>query len=402
MADNFLLKSSTHRKKEDPQPSKKQRLESPIDKQSVVVSTPTRIIGLNDDCLMKIFEPLDLQSLFNVAIASEWLRPAARSVYERNFGAIPLEIANCDDFCRHNTRLRASTNFDIRTTFKLQKYETWNGFIQTNGLMMGLQYLRCFGALITKITIYYNKSPSKRYQYIDHYINQYCNENLTEIFFRCKPNMSIKNFVKPFVNVKNVTIWHMHLGKQLPLFPKWFPNLQTLSLYNVSANPNSINVHFPHLTSVFFGHFMYNALSKGNLIFGFLPFNRQVQSIGMEGWTNTNRSIPLASILHLIKDNYPLISKLSIRLSILEQSDVNAVDVQRLVSGNPCLVELHLPDFRFKADYAVEIIRRLTSLKKFESHILYSPKLTKLVSELNNGWHCDDIGYHLINLRHEN
>lgn len=32
---------------------------------------PTKIIDLNDDCLMKIFHHLNLKNLYNVAVASE-------------------------------------------------------------------------------------------------------------------------------------------------------------------------------------------------------------------------------------------------------------------------------------------------------------------------------------------
>lgn len=68
-----------------PKHSKRQRLENSDEKPAVAVST-MKIIDLNDDCLVKIFGHLGLNELFNVSIASEWLRPAARDVYKHKFG----------------------------------------------------------------------------------------------------------------------------------------------------------------------------------------------------------------------------------------------------------------------------------------------------------------------------
>lgn len=53
---------------------------------------PTKIIDLNDDCLVKIFKSLNIEDLFNVAVANEWLRPAANSVYKRKFGAKKIHL----------------------------------------------------------------------------------------------------------------------------------------------------------------------------------------------------------------------------------------------------------------------------------------------------------------------
>lgn len=54
----------------------------------------TKIVDLNDDCLLKIFGHLDLKSLLNVAIANEWLRPAVVDVHKQKYGAKPIRILN--------------------------------------------------------------------------------------------------------------------------------------------------------------------------------------------------------------------------------------------------------------------------------------------------------------------
>lgn len=66
----------------------------------------TRIIDVNDDCLRKISQYLDLHNFFNVAIANEYLRPAAAEVYKHKYGEKDVNIHECDDYRR---RTRSST-----------------------------------------------------------------------------------------------------------------------------------------------------------------------------------------------------------------------------------------------------------------------------------------------------
>lgn len=94
-------------------------------------STPQlKIIGLNDDCLVKVFDYLSLLELFNVAIANEWLRPAAAAVYKRRFGGYPVTINKC---C------------DVRGFIPPTSPYKSNDRIDIFGLKMCLRYLRCFG-----------------------------------------------------------------------------------------------------------------------------------------------------------------------------------------------------------------------------------------------------------------
>lgn len=73
-----------HENDDSPTESKYQRPATP--------EQPTKCTDLNDDCLQKIFEHLNLIELFNVAVANEWLRPAAGIVYKRKFGMKKVEM----------------------------------------------------------------------------------------------------------------------------------------------------------------------------------------------------------------------------------------------------------------------------------------------------------------------
>lgn len=116
----------------------------------------TKIIDVNDDCLEKLFELLDLQSLFNMALANEWLRPAANEVYKRKFGQ--KEVRLCVDSSQIVERL-----FEKETK------------IFVNGRKMCLQYLRCFGPSIGHFEIFHMFLCDQHHcQHIHQYIEKYC------------------------------------------------------------------------------------------------------------------------------------------------------------------------------------------------------------------------------------
>lgn len=116
-----------------------------------------KIIDLDDDCLAKIFDHLNLQSLFNVALANAWLRSAANDVYTRKFNQ--KEVRFCIDSSQRNKRL-----FEKDTK------------IYVNGLKMCLQYLRCFGPSISDFEIFHLFLCKPIHcDYIYQYIREYCN-----------------------------------------------------------------------------------------------------------------------------------------------------------------------------------------------------------------------------------
>lgn len=140
-----------------------------------------KIIHLPDLCLEKIFEYLNFQSLFNVAIANEFLRPAAAHVYKRQFGRHPVSI----------TGNSFETGRPIFVMYKLH----------IDQLQSVLQFLRCFGAQITVLEFdgaHYIKK--KHYEYVIQYINKYCSEHLVRITFEAVPKIAKEHFPKPFVS----------------------------------------------------------------------------------------------------------------------------------------------------------------------------------------------------------
>lgn len=168
----------------------------------------TKITDLNDDCLVMIFAHLKLQNLFNVAIACEFLRPAACLVYRRKFGVQPVRLFGCDNF-RPNANPNAQNGV-----------EPVEGLldIDIRGLKLCLQYLRCFGPSIKAISIDFNNVMTNRCRYVNQYIVKYCAESLIEISFWHKPNVPMQPFEKPLASVQSVKVIRCEMGAQLPSF----------------------------------------------------------------------------------------------------------------------------------------------------------------------------------------
>lgn len=189
-----------------------------------------KIIDLNDLCLEKIFDHLNFQSLFNVAIANEFLRPAAARVYKRRFGRFHIRITG------------NSFDTDRRPIFVLHK-------LHIDQLKSVLLFLRCFGAQITVLEFdgaFYNKK--KHYEHVNEYINKYCSENLVNITFESVPKIANEHFPRPFVNVQNVSVKGGSVGRYLPSFGQWFPNMRRLELIQANLYQNRLtNLHFHQL-----------------------------------------------------------------------------------------------------------------------------------------------------------
>lgn len=179
----------------------------------------TKNIGLKYDSLQAIFEHLDLQSLFNVAVGHELLRPAAVKVYEHRFGTKAVYISKCNDFCPPFLR--------SDRILRHPALKESSNMIVVRGLHTTLRFLRCLGgSLVTDLTIDYDKSNSKRYQYLHQYISKYCAKGLTRITFSNMPyaTKSDEIFSKMFPNVKLVCFRNCDMKRDTPTLRKWFPN----------------------------------------------------------------------------------------------------------------------------------------------------------------------------------
>lgn len=121
----------------------------PVDKQVVSI----KIFDVNEFYMIKIFEYLDIESLFNVANANGRLRPAAVDVYQRNFRQKSVQLS---------LNIAYPSVAGICDTIMIFGFKSF------------LPYLRCFSTSMENLEIYYYGSQNQRLCYLHQYINVLC------------------------------------------------------------------------------------------------------------------------------------------------------------------------------------------------------------------------------------
>lgn len=343
----------------DPNKSGLNRKNQPI----VSLEHPMKITGLDDHCLEKIFDYLDSGSLANVAIANEWLRPAASVIYKK-FGTKQTFLKN-HFYMGFGLRLNVSNNQ-----------------ISVNGLKMCLQFLRCLGREIDHLAIWYNGWNKKQSEYLHRYINKYCAGSLVSIEVWHKPNtISIDNFDKPFVNVQTLKVYWSDLSNQFPLFQQWFPNIRSLKLVNVYTHC-CIDSSFQHLEDL--SVTIENQENGVTIAMAtcLLQLHPQLHSIDIN--VPNDRGFTLKTLLNVIKGN-SAVNNLRVTTSWIN-SDVSSLQIQQFTCEHPLTKVLDLTDYKFTAKNAMALINQLNLLKKFHFGITDRSNYNRLVSQLDSEW----------------
>lgn len=184
---------------------------------------PKTITDINYDCLERILNFLDFESLLNVAGTCKRLQTAAADQFAFHKNEIYLTL--CDN---REPGIREDHHFPQ--------------VIYVYGLKFCLPFLRCFGKRILSMTVEYGwayvyekpitKAKQEENGYLDRYVNKYCADTLTRITINEKRAFLNKNFPKPFKNVTSVVVYRFEC-KNLPKFVKWFPNMRSLEIKKV-------------------------------------------------------------------------------------------------------------------------------------------------------------------------
>lgn len=335
-----------HDKNDESQQRKSQRLSSPVNEMYT-----TQITDLNEKCLMKIFNHLDLKGLFNVAISNAYFRPAAGEMYKRKFGNMQVDIVGCGKV-QPNTRAEVTPIFnDIKK------------LIIVHGLKAGLMYLRYFGPYITNLVIDYDsksKSMSKRFEYVHQYINDYCAESLVRFAFYYMPkNASVERFQKNFTNVKEVRIFGNCSVLSNRSFVKWFPALRELILMDV-LDYGAVAKPIQQLEYLFIKRPHSNGDATAKMVADLLNGTHQLKIVMIVH----DRAQPLLTSFDMWLDvikKQPSLAEFGIEDCVR----IKTTQVQQLVGSNSKLIDLYLPNCRLKVDDAVELVQKLSSLKKF-------------------------------------
>lgn len=316
------------------------------------------------DCLERIFDFLDLETLLNVAGTCKRLQIAAIAYFGEQYGGKLIRL-HC---------------------FLFQK-RTPISIIEDNIVIHGFEFcfpfLRCFGAKFSKMLVFYDRDTvDSLNEHLDRYINQYCADTLTSIEFLYRENFSAENFPKPFRNVSEVRVRGAQrhriakVRKNLNHFVEWFPNLRRLQLYTVLLDDTDIGISFPHLEHLSLE--LRVGDTKEMILFEkLLRANRQLQSLDLRG------NVGLDKVLNIISGN-PFIQILKVKQ--LPNWHVSIVELNRLIDEYPSIKILHLIGFQFSADDVIMCIRQLNSLTQFSFTNMNRFESDRLQNLLDKKW----------------
>lgn len=177
-------------------------------------------------------------------------------------------------------------------------------------------------------------------------MNQYCADSLEMIWFVGQRGFSDENFTKPFKSVTTVAIYQVLLGKQLPNFVRWFPNLREFLTTNIDIDKTAIAVPFPHLENLkttVYGDNNHNHSQDFTLenAVSLLHANRQLKDLIVSMFGT------LVELLNAISENKALL-KLTVTTNV--NTNVNSIDLKRLMDEHPLIEALDFMLCFFTAD----------------------------------------------------
>lgn len=325
------------------------------------------------DCLERIFDFLDLETLLNVAGTCKRLQIAAIAYFGEQYGGKLIRLA-CHSFDSYQRRPISITGDNVHI----------------HGLEFCFPFLRCFGAKFSKMLVLsYSETVDSLNEHLDRYINQYCADTLTSIEFLYRENFSAENFPKPFRNVSEVRVKGAQrhriakVRKHLNHFVEWFPNLRRLQLYTVLLDDTDIGISFPHLEHLSL-ELVINNTKEMILFEKLLRANRQLQSLDIDLRGSELRTlVGLDKVLNIISGN-PFIQILKVKQ--LPNWHVSIVELNRLIDEYPSIKILHLIGFQFSADDVIMCIRQLNSLTQFSFTNMNRFESDRLQNLLDKKW----------------
>lgn len=344
-----------------------------LQKMMIVPKQPMKIVDLIDDCLVKVFEHLDSQCLFNVAIANTRLRPLAAYIYKRKYG----EHLVCPYV--HSTPI-------CPDGLAFSSLEEDSNVIEVYGLKTSLLFLRLFGKFIRDLTVDSGSSNEIVDERLHNYISTYCADTLNRFSFIVMPDNTTKLFAKPFANVKILDMQYAVFGEEFASFPHLFPNVRHLDLRVSVLDDRLSGVHFQHLDRLAFvvGEDYFGLSEKGAI--HLLNANRQLQNVGITTGSRFFSVDSIDSILKMIEDNL-MISRLNVHTNF-RNALVEPFQMQRIVDEHPGLVELNLHGLEFTAKGALWLTHQLASLKKFSFLVENSSVYDEIKEGMDTEWQC--------------
>lgn len=260
----------------------------------------TKFTNINTDCLEKILEKLSLSDLLNVADTNTQLKRTAERIFYRKYQPIDVTF----DYCFTYVFIERGLNSD--RVFSYRKV---------------LQFFRCFGHLVQKLTInsyhldlvcVHRARLCTYYKYFE----KYCSETVSEI--KLHQDLSVFNMLFSFKNVEKVSFATHGQPLGLSKYNKWFPNMRELAFKGFSVSEYA---HFPHLEvcKVDFGNYC------GTSITEFIQLNPQLRRIhfdcSYESFSHNTQIRTIRNALHRL----PQLEFLHVGLNGLNSEDVSTI-----------------------------------------------------------------------------
>lgn len=145
-------------------------------------------------------------------------------------------------------------------------------------------FLRHFGRSVTKMCIEYSmdRSNVKHSAQLDHILNDYCTDYLTEIELKFAPSEAMKYLKKPFQAAEHVRFVKCDLTGKLRNLNDFFPNMRSLQFEDDKKQINSkiFQTRYPHLENL---NFYYAGSRKDEHVGDLFHMNSKLKSLSIGG-----------------------------------------------------------------------------------------------------------------------
>lgn len=306
------------------------------------------------DCRERIFEFLNLESLLMLACTCKRLQVAAAAKFWHDFGK-KKEVVLYP--CQPEVKFAVHTDE-----------------IDVFGLKFCLTFLRCFGIGFDDKTLDLSVGYRPIYDanggvklpvenYVDEYINCYCADTLSSVYFAGKSQFSNQTFKKPFKKCEKVELHGCDLVNLFDNIVNWFPKLGYLKIsscrFDGMANEISlVNMATTHL-KVLILNFGSDPYPFG-IFTKLLQANPQLQNVNFR----SSSKLRLSTILNEISTN-AMLKQLVVENIYASVVNVKPDELARFAVEHAMVEELVLKDYRLKAIDAINFVRKMKSMKRF-------------------------------------
>lgn len=274
---------------------------------------------MNVDCLLLIFDKLDLPALANVAETNKDFSHLAAFVFQRRYSNKTIKIMG--SFSIGSMKHIYYTN----DTLEIQDNETVP------------KMLRHFGHLITSLKVEFYFVFDSEIKNINRNINRYCSDSLVNLDVHSGHEDFFDDMIKPFNAVQSVSVRGRFnsLGSKTLNLNELYPAMINLSLKNIKVFDFSwINLNFPHLKHLCVDvsqntdpRMAANYLSEAN-VDQLIKNNQQIESIRLGSITQ--------NLLKMVTEDLPNLKNLELESydewnSNFEHREIRFDNVKRFV-----------------------------------------------------------------------